>query len=264
MRFFRLAHLPIILTLALFTTILFDPGTAKAQDSSSMTGVVTDATGASIPDATVTLTNKATGTAYTQTTNKQGTYHFANVVPGEGYTVTFSHAGFASVKVNQLALSVGITRTQDAKLVAGSSQVVEVSAASSEVTLDTTDATIGSNVDVASLNQLPVQDRTSGVTTLFNLQAGVVDTQLDSVNSTQSGAVTGARTDQTSVTVDGLDVNDIAAGTTFGIIGAAPVDSVEQFTGTVGGLTARPWHRQWRSVPARHQARHQPLPRQRQ
>ncbi|MGA7156170.1 MAG: carboxypeptidase-like regulatory domain-containing protein [Acidobacteriaceae bacterium] len=237
MRLFRLAHLPIILTLALFTTILFDPGTAKAQDSSSMTGVVTDATGASIPDVTVTLTNKATGTAYTQTTNKQGTYHFANVVPGEGYTATFSHPGFASVKVNQLALSVGITRTQDAKLVAGSNQVVEVSAASSEVTLDTTDATIGSNVDVASLNQLPVQDRTSGVTTLFNLQAGVVDTQLDSVNSTQSGAVTGARTDQTSVTLDGLDVNDIAAGTTFGIIGAAPVDSVEQFTGTVGGLT---------------------------
>ena len=105
------------------------------------------------------------------------------------------------------------------------------------MTLDTTDAAIGSNVDVASLNHLPVQDRTSGVTTLFNLQPGVVDTQLDTTNSAQSGAVTGARTDQTSVTVDGLDVNDIAAGTAFAIIGTAPVDSVEQFTGTVGGLT---------------------------
>jgi hypothetical protein len=150
---------------------------------------------------------------------------------------TIIHPGFAKVDISDIYLTVANTRTQNVKLAAGATTVVSVTASSSEQTLDTTDAAIASNVDVASLNQLPVQDRTSGVTTLFNLQPGVVDTQLDTLNSTQSGAVTGARTDQTSVTVDGLDVNDIAAGTVFAITGAAPVDSVEQFTGTVGGLT---------------------------
>ncbi len=238
MRLLRLAHLPFVLTLALLTGILVAPATARAQDSSSMTGVITDATGAAIPGAVISLTNKTTGQKFTATTNATGTYHFLSVPPGAGYVESISSPGFASVEVNDLYLTVGITRTQNVKLKAGATTVVSVSASASEVTLDTTDASIGTNVDVASLNQLPVQDRTSGVTTLFNLQPGVVDTQLDSVNSMQSGAVTGARTDQTSVTLDGLDVNDIAAGTTFGIIGAAPVDSVEQFTGTVGGLTS--------------------------
>jgi hypothetical protein len=235
---FRFTGLRLAMLLALLAETLFAPAALKAQDSSSMTGVVTDATGATISGAVITLTNKTTGLKFTQTTNATGTYHFLNVPPGPGYVETISHAGFAKVDINDIYLAVGDTRTQNAKLEAGVTAEINVTASNSEVTLDTTDAAIGSNVDVASLNQLPVQDRTGGVTTLFNLQAGVVDTQLDSSDSTVSGAVTGARTDQTSVTVDGLDVNDVAAGTTFAITGNAPVDSVEQFTGTVGGLTA--------------------------
>jgi hypothetical protein len=237
MRPFRFSRLYVVILFALIAGTFFVPSAIKAQESSSMTGVVTDATGAVISGALVTLTNKTTGLKFTGTTNATGVYHFLNVPPGPDYVETVSHADFAKVEISDIYLAVGDTRTQNAKLQAGVTTEVSVTASNSEVTLDTTDAAIGSNVDVASLNHLPVQDRTSGVTTLFNLQAGVVDTQLDSVNSLQSGAVTGARTDQTSVTVDGLDVNDIAAGTTFGIIGTAPVDSVEQFTGTVGGLT---------------------------
>ncbi len=237
MRFFRFAKLHIAIVFALLAGIFLAPSAIQAQDSSSMTGVITDATGAAIPGTLVTLTNKTTGLKFTQTTNATGTYHFLNVPAGPGYVETITHAGFAKSDITDIYLAVGDTRTQNAKLQAGATTEVSVTASSSEVTLNTTDATIGSNVDVASLNSLPVQDRTSGVTTLFNLQAGVVDTQLDSSSSSQSGAVTGARTDQTSVTVDGLDVNDLAAGTTFGIVSTAPVDSVEQFTGTVGGLT---------------------------
>ncbi|HSY34631.1 MAG TPA: carboxypeptidase-like regulatory domain-containing protein [Acidobacteriaceae bacterium] len=237
MRIFRFTRFHVAILLALLTGVLMAPSAIKAQDSSSMTGVVTDATDAAVPGATVTLTNKATGQKYTATTNSSGTYHFLNVPPGAGYQETITHPGFSVVEINDIYLAVGDTRTQNAKLSVGATTEVNVTS-TSEVTLNTTDATVGSNMDVASLNHLPVQDRTTGVTTLFNLQAGVVNTQLDSTNSTQSGSVTGARTDQTSVTLDGLDVNDIAAGTTFGIISTAPVDSVEQFTGTVGGMNA--------------------------
>jgi hypothetical protein len=237
MRTFHFASLPTVVVLALLIAFFSAPAILKAQVAAAMTGEITDATGAVVPGTVITLTNKTTGLRFTETTDKTGTYHFLNVPPGPGYAETITHAGFAEVDINDIYLAVASTRTQNVKLVAGATMVIIVSASSSEGTVDTTDAAISSNVDVASLNHLPVQDRTTGVTTLFNLQAGVVDTQLDSTNSTQSGAVTGARTDQTSVTVDGLDVNDIAAGTTFAIIGAAPVDSIEQFTGTVGGLT---------------------------
>jgi Carboxypeptidase regulatory-like domain len=224
---FRFAKLNAAIIFMLLVGMFLAPTALKAQDSSSMNGVVTDATGAILPGATITLTNKSTGTSYTQTTGKEGTYRFANVPPGEGYTATFTDTGFASVKVDNITLSVGITRTQDAKMAAGTTQVVEVSAANQQVTLNTTDASIGNNMDVQELNELPVYDRTNGIATLFVLQPGV---------DSNMGAVTGARVDQTEVTVDGLDVNDIAAGTTFGIVGNAPVDSVEQFTGTVAGL----------------------------
>jgi hypothetical protein len=215
--------------LALLTFFFMVPSLVMAQDSSSMTGTVTDATGAVVPGTVVLLSNKLTGAKYTQTTDKQGSYHFLNVSPGAGYTVAFTHDGFASFAVSEVSLQVGLTRTQDAKLQAGKNEKIEVSATNAEVTLNTTDASIGNNIDVQQLNQLPVLDRTNGIATLFMQQPGVDSFQ---------GSVTGARIDQTSVTVDGMDVNDLGTGQAFSIVANAPVDSVDQFTGTVGGLAS--------------------------
>ena len=190
-----------------------------------MAGVVADTSGAVIPGVTVVLSNKSTGVKYTQTTDSKGSYRFANVPPNEGYTAVFSRDGFTSVKVDNVTLSVGITRTQDEKLSAGATQEVEVSAANQAVTLNTTDASIGNNFNVELLNELPVQSRSSPAA-LFSLQPGVTDS-----------SVTGARTDQTSITLDGMDVNDIAAGSGLsGIVGNAPVDAIQEFRGTVAGL----------------------------
>ena len=228
MCFSRFTRLHLATLLVLLAGIFFTPTALKAQgDSSSMTGEVTDATGAVVPGATVNLSNKLTGVSYTQTTDKQGFYRFANVPPGNGYTVVVSHAGFSSVKADSVSLAVGLTRTQDAKLVAGSAVEVNVSETNQEVTLNTTDATIGNNIDVQELNDLPILDRTSGITTLFTLQPGV---------DFQSGAVTGARTDQSEVTLDGIDEDDLATGQAFVVSSPAPVDAVEQFTGSVAGL----------------------------
>ena len=91
--------------------------------------------------------------------------------------------------------------------------------------MNTTDASIGNNFDIELINELPVQSRTSPVA-LFVLQPGV--------NSV--GSVTGARTDQTSVTVDGMDVDDISTGQ-FGATNAGiPVDATQEFRGTIAGL----------------------------
>jgi hypothetical protein len=212
--------------LALFTLFAVQ---SRAQDVAGLTGVVTDPTGAVVPGALVTLSNTLTGATFSAKTDNSGSYRFANVPASTGYKETFSHDGFSAVVISNLTLEVAIARTQNATLSPGRNvETVEVSAGNEAVTLDTSDASIGNNMDVDQLNQLPVYDRSTGIGTLFIQQPGVDSFQ---------GAVTGARIDQSEVTVDGLDVNDVAAGTTFYIVATAPVDSVEQFTGTVAGLT---------------------------
>jgi hypothetical protein len=221
--------------LAAFSMIL--PSALRAQDVSGMTGTVLDATGATVPGVTVTLTNKATGVKFTQTTTATGTYRFSSVPPGQGYEAIFTRSGFAPVDVKNIYLTVATVRTQNATLAAGSDVSVEVSASNSEVTIDTTDATIGNTFDVKQLDSLPVQQR-KDPTALFTLQPGVTD----------NGSTTGARVDQNYITLDGLDVNDFATGnasqTNSGvasgfdnaIVGHAPVDAVEEFHATVGGF----------------------------
>src|ERR1700729_3732324 len=110
MRSFRLSRLYVVFVLALVAGLFVAPSAVKAQDSSSMTGVVTDATDAAVPGAVVTLINKATGQKYTETTNSSGTYHFLNVPPGAGYQETFTHPGFSVVEVNDIYLAVGDVR----------------------------------------------------------------------------------------------------------------------------------------------------------
>jgi hypothetical protein len=197
----------------------------QAQDTASITGVVTDPSGALIPNVSVNLTNPGTGATYAGVSNAEGSYTIVNVRPGPGYKLTFTATGFKTRVVTDIYMNVDATRSQSVHLdVGGSTASVEVSASAEQVTLDTTDATVGNNFEVQFLNDLPVENRDSP-SALFYQQPGV----------TLDGAVTGARVDQTNVTVDGLEANDNATGE-FGVIVAnAPVDSVQEFRGVTAG-----------------------------
>jgi hypothetical protein len=212
----------------LFLAMSAAPSLLRAQDVASVTGVVTDTSDAVVVGAGVALVNTTTNASYHTKTNSLGSYIIVNVPPGPGYKLTFTQGGFRPEVVTDIYLAVASTRTQNAKLHAGDvSQTIEVSAANEEVTLDTTDATIGNNIDIKLLNDLPVQVRDTPGALLQLLQPGVA-----------AGSVTGARTDQTDVTVDGLDVNDISTGQAFLMVANAPVDAVEEFRGTVAGELA--------------------------
>jgi hypothetical protein len=212
-----------LLALALFFVV---STFLAAQDVASITGVVTDPSGAVVPGVEVTLTNPQTGVSNKAVANDLGSYTFSQVKPGPGYKIEFKHPGFKSAVVSGLYLNVDATRVQNAQLsLGGATETVEVSASNEIVTLDTTDSTVGNNFQVQFLQDLPVEDRSSP-SALFVQQPGV----------TLDGAVTGARTDQDRVTVDGLDVNDLATGQFGAIVGNAPVDSVQEFRGVSGGF----------------------------
>lgn len=217
----NISKLIVFLSLALSFSAL-----VQAQDTASITGSVTDASGAVIPKVRVTITNTTTGITYKGLTNQEGSYTINEMRPGPGYTATFSLEGFQSVAVTGIYLNVNATRTQNAQLTVGNVvQTVAVSAANQNETLDTTDATVGNNFEVQFLNDLPVENRDSPAA-LFTQQPGV----------TLDGAVTGARVDQDNVTLDGLDVNDSETGDFGAIVANAPVDSVQEFR----GVTASP------------------------
>jgi hypothetical protein len=201
---------------------------AGAQESASITGIVTDSTGAVVPDVAVALENATIGTAYKATTNTAGSFLITSVPPGPGYKISFSRDGFQSYTATGLYLNVRSTRTQNAVLKVGNAiQTVAVSAGSETVTLNTADATVGNNFQVQFVNDLPIQNR-DNPSALFVMQPGVTD----------AGSVTGARTDQTNVSLDGLDVSAQATGTFGAIIASAPVDAVQEFRGTVAGTNA--------------------------
>lgn len=245
MRFFRLQGIALVLAVAF--ALGFEVATQQSAycqtTTSGMVGTVTDSSGAAVPNADVTLQNSTTGAKYSEITNATGFYRFAELPPGQGYVAIFSAKGFATYKVTDIYLTLGVIRTQNATIAVGANiSTVQVTATSSEVTIDTTDATVGTNIDVRSLDSLPVQQRT-GPQALFEMQAGVTDT----------GSVTGSRVDQNDVTLDGLDVNDLVTGgagynsspngvsegiRNQAIVGGAPIDSLDQFTGSVAGGTS--------------------------
>jgi hypothetical protein len=208
------------------------PTVLKAQDVASLTGVVTDRTGAVVADANVKLVDTKTNTTYDTKTNAVGAYTFPNVLPGPGYKVTFSKDGFASLTVTDIYLAVSATHTQNVQLQLGKlTETVEVNGEGANVSLNTTDTTVGNNFDMQLVHELPIQLR-DNPTGLLVYEPGVVTAAApDDPSGNREGAVTGSRADQGSYTLDGLDVNDYAIGQSFIVVGQAPVDSIQEFRG---------------------------------
>jgi len=203
---------------------------SRAQQVSGVTGVVTDSTGANVPGVSVRLENTLRGTVAETTTNDSGVYIFAKVPPGGGYRLTFTKENFNKLVLDDLALGVGTTETHDAKLEVGQiNQTIEVRAVSA--TLNTTDASVGNVLNSEILHDLPLLIRESPAT-LLGLQAGVVANSASTGtanDANRNGAITGSRTDQGNVTLDGIDVNDQAGGFAFATVGNAPIDSIQEY-----------------------------------
>ena len=215
---------------ASLATVLFllMPVIVSAQAVSGVTGVVTDATGAVVPGVDVTLTDTKTSKEVTTKTNDQGVYLFNNIPPGDGFRLSFSLTGFQTLAIADVTLGVGKTETHNAQLVAGAvSETVEVTA-SNDITLNTSDASIGNIIDRRQLRELPIQIRNSPAA-LIGLQPGVIGNNVGTGATNRVGSVTGARTDQGNITIDGIDANDQATGQAFATVGNAPIDAIQEF-----------------------------------
>ena len=209
-------------------TLCLSAVVAMAQSSAGVTGTVKDSNGAVIAGAEVKLTDTKTGAELTTKTNDQGVYSFQKVAPGTGYKLTFTNAGFQTLIINEVALGVDTTSTHNAELTIGEVSGTVVVTASNEVTLNTSDASIGNVIGERRLKELPIQLRNSPAA-LIGLQPGVVGNNVGATGGNRIGSVTGARTDQSNITVDGIDVNDQTTGQFAATVGNAPIDAIQEF-----------------------------------
>ena len=217
------------LIVGVFLLLLPVVGFAQATSSSSaVTGTVTDAQGAVVAGATVKLVDQKTSQERTTTTNDRGVYLFAQVPPGQGYTLKFSATGFESLDLTGIVLGVGNTETHNVQLTVGQVTSNVVVTAEAGATLNTTDASIGNVIDERRLKELPIQIRSSPAS-LIGLQPGVVGNNVGTGATNRVGSVTGSRADQGNITVDGIDANDQATGQAFATTGNAPIDAIQEF-----------------------------------
>jgi len=209
-------------------TLCFFAISASAQSTAGVTGTVKDSNGAVIAGADVKLTDTKTGVELTTKSNDQGVYTFPKAAPGTGYKLTFTAPGFQTLVINDVALGVGQMETHNAEMTIGEVSGTVVVTASNEVTLNTTDASIGNVIGERRLKELPIQIRNSPAA-LIGLQPGVVGNNVGTTTTNRVGSVTGARADQGNITVDGIDANDVTTGQFAATVGNAPIDAIQEF-----------------------------------
>jgi hypothetical protein len=228
-----------------FTVVAFASTKMLGQSTNTGTvvGVVTDQSGAAIPGAVITLTDLATNDVHTEKTTKTGQYIVVNLPPGD-YKISATKEGFSVAEVSSQTVSVGSQSNANFKLAIGAvNETVEVTESNAD--LQTLNATVGTTVGAAQIENMPALGR--DVSTFLTMQPGV----------SPEGSVAGTVVDQASFQLDGgnnssdmdgsmtVYTGSFAGDPTGGISGSSssgvmptPVDSVEEFKSNTANQSA--------------------------
>ncbi len=216
------------LILGLFASLTLTKQVHAQVDQGSISGTVTDASGAIIPGATVTVTDVNTGLVFSRTTNGSGQYTFSPIKVGD-YTVKATATGFATIERDHIRVDVSGFVGLNLKLAPGAvSEVVEVK---STADLQTEDASTGQVFTQAQLNDAPLEDR--NYLFLAQLTTGVSSPNQGNTQTSGSGAFAsnGSRVSQNNFILDGVDNNsnmqDFLNGATYAV--RPPPDALEEF-----------------------------------
>jgi hypothetical protein len=143
------------LTIALSAIVCLLPVAAYAQGVGTLTGTVSDPSGAPIPNAAVSIVNEATHAVMNAITTSRGVYSASNLPPGI-YDVTVSSSGFKELKQTGITVTIATTKILNVALQIGNtSQTVEVKSDVSQVESETSE--LGTSVSPRLIADLPLQ-----------------------------------------------------------------------------------------------------------
>jgi hypothetical protein len=149
---------------------ILSPAASGQGITGSITGTVTDSTGAAIPSAKVTVRETATNGLHVVTTSDAGTYTVTQLAPGQ-YSVTVDKSGFGSFKQSGLTLSIDQVAQVNATLTVGSTDTT-VDVTGAPPVIQTEDSSVGSVIDSQAIQNTPLNGRL-GINGLIALAPGV-------------------------------------------------------------------------------------------
>src|SRR5467141_1124182 len=208
----------------------------------TLSGTATDASGAAVPNAKVSIINSATGVVREVTTDSAGFYSAPNSLPGV-YNITVAATGFSSSVQTGLTLTVGASKALNIALQVGQvSERVEVTATAPAVEL--TSSTISGEVDSTTERELPLNGR--DWTQLATLQPGVVSVRVEAGASNRGNrgygtllTISGHQPFENNYRINGISINDYSNGSPGSSLGVnLGVDAIQEFSVLTGNYSA--------------------------
>ncbi|MBI3949637.1 MAG: TonB-dependent receptor [Acidobacteria bacterium] len=215
-----------IVAISLLRLILISTATGQSI-TGRMFGIVTDSTGALIPNATISAANKATNAVRTALTDGEGRFVITNLQPG-AYHVTVSAEGFKTAVIDNVVIRVATEQPLDVELeVGGISETVVVSDAPPVIESKT--AELGDVIAGPLMRELPLNGR--DFAQLTRLVAGAT---VDSEGGAAACVVNGQRASANNFLIDGTEVNDPlqqvnASGASGTSAAYASVEAIREF-----------------------------------
>jgi hypothetical protein len=203
----------------LAVTLVFTPASVAQVVSATLTGTVTDSSGATVPGATVTATETNTGVSRSTQTSAEGVYTLPFLSPGT-YRVEVEKAGFKKFSEANFELDVSSVGRVNASLTPGSqSETVQVTAETPLLQVESAD--VAKELDSTTANELPIQNRSvqsmaglvAGTTlpALYSSGAGILENVQQSYMFNSNGNII----DANNTMVDGIGNRDDALGLTL-------------------------------------------------
>jgi hypothetical protein len=203
----------------------------------SIQGLISDKSGAVVPNADVVATNSATGLSRTVKSNTDGLYDFPNLPPGD-YTVSAEVGGFTKQVFEHVVLTVSAEQSVNFELGLGS-QTETVTVTGGAPVVDTVSSTVAPVVNAQTIVDLPLNGRDWGQ--LAILQPGVAPARTQpavSVSNQRANrgignqlTIGGARPQSNNYRVDGISINDYSNGGPGGVTGTnLGVDAIQEFS----------------------------------
>src|SRR3984893_3294603 len=219
-----------------FTALILVPVHAQVVGA-TLSGTVTDQSGAVLPNAQISISNVATGFRRALTTDAAGFYSTPNLLPGT-YDVSTAAPGFTTEVQTGITLTVGAQQVLNMTLRVGrTTEEVQVAGEAHAVQLAT--SSISAVLNSTTVRELPLNGRSW--TDLATLQPGVeaIQTQPSVTDATARSirgfgaqeTISGARPEQNDYRLDGISLNDYANGAPGSVLGGnLGVDAIEEFS----------------------------------
>jgi hypothetical protein len=234
----------IAVSIMLFSGLFAAVAAYSQVTGATLAGTVSDASGAVVAGAKISVKNNATGVTRYVNSDSSGFYTVPNLIPGD-YEVRASAQGFSTVIQASVSLAVGQQQQLNFSLTVGeTSQAIEVTAAAPQIEL--TSSALTGQVQSETVRELPLNGR--DWTSLATLQPGVkkIETQVSYADSGRGArgfgselTVSGQRSTFNNYRIDGVSVVDYANAAPGNVIGVVlGVDAIQEFSVLTAGFPA--------------------------